>query len=84
MFSNAYFVELMEIEWTELDWNGPRQFVDPTNQLMMLPTDISLMQDSKFKSIVAMYASDKNTFFDDFAAAFGKLLELGVNFQPAE
>eukprot|EP00276_Gloeochaete_wittrockiana_P020759 CAMPEP_0184340834 /NCGR_PEP_ID=MMETSP1089-20130417/9486_1 /TAXON_ID=38269 ORGANISM="Gloeochaete wittrockiana, Strain SAG46.84" /NCGR_SAMPLE_ID=MMETSP1089 /ASSEMBLY_ACC=CAM_ASM_000445 /LENGTH=303 /DNA_ID=CAMNT_0026668839 /DNA_START=61 /DNA_END=972 /DNA_ORIENTATION=+ len=79
-FSNSYFIELMTIKWTEQKWSGPLQYEDPTGQLMMLPTDMSLVWDKKFKDIVAQYAKDEKAFFKDFASAFGKLLELGVKF----
>jgi catalase (peroxidase I) len=53
-----------------------------SGSLMMLPADLALIQDSKFKKIVEEYAEDKDVFFKDFAKAFGKLLELGVR-RPA-
>lgn len=55
----------------------PNSFTDPSGSLMMLPTDLALIQDPKFKPIVEEYAKDKAVFFKDFAAAFGKLMELG-------
>jgi cytochrome c peroxidase len=45
---------------------------------MMLPTDIALIQDTHFRSWVEKYAVDQQLFFDDFAAAFGKMLDNGV------
>ena len=45
---------------------------------MMLPADMAFLSDPEFKKIVKEYASNKQAFFNDFAAAFGKLLELGV------
>lgn len=45
---------------------------------MMLPADMAFRTDPEFRKIVEEYANDKETFFNDFAAAFGKLLELGV------
>lgn len=47
---------------------------------MMLPTDIALIKDAKFKRYVDAYAADEKVFFHDFAAAFQKMMELGVNF----
>ena len=49
---------------------------------MMLPTDMALIWDSKFKPIVEEYAKDKESFYRDFSAAFSKLLELGVHVHP--
>ncbi|KIV78840.1 hypothetical protein PV11_06449 [Exophiala sideris] len=68
--------------------NGMEQFVyvdedlEPEEQeeetLMMLPTDIALLEDPSFRVWVDRYAEDKNLFFRDFAAVFAKLLELGI------
>jgi len=45
---------------------------------MMLPTDLSLVQDAKMRPIVEEYAKNENKFFEDFAKAWIKLQELGV------
>ena len=37
-FDNEYFKNLLELEWTIRDWDGPKQFQDPSGKLMMLPT----------------------------------------------
>lgn len=46
-----------------------------------------MIWDKKFKPYVQEYAKSEEKFFSDFAAAFTKLLELGVPFdnpgQPA-
>jgi cytochrome c peroxidase len=47
---------------------------------MMLPTDIALIKDKEFKKYAEKYARDSDAFFNDFSAAFVKLLELGVPF----
>eukprot|EP00884_Botryococcus_braunii_P006619 jgi/Botrbrau1/15959/Bobra.0340s0007.1 len=77
-FSNLYFVELVNNKWKKKSWKGPLQYEDPTGTLMMLPTDMELIWDRKFKPYTAEYAKDSDKFFKDFAAAFGKLLDLGV------
>jgi cytochrome c peroxidase len=64
-------------------WEGPDQYEDKTGQLMMLPSDLALIQDPKFRKYVELYAKDEDIFFKDFAKAFSKLLELGVPFQSA-
>eukprot|EP00298_Acanthocystis_sp_HF-20_P004093 c14430_g1_i2.p1 GENE.c14430_g1_i2~~c14430_g1_i2.p1 ORF type:complete len:337 (+),score=158.49 c14430_g1_i2:53-1063(+) len=79
-FSNLYFKELVENTWTRKKWSGPCQFEDPTGNLMMLPTDLCLLDDPKFRKYVDLYAKDEAAFFRDFASAFSKLLELGVKF----
>ena len=42
------------------------------------PTDIALIVDPKFKKWVEIYARDKEKFYADFANAFAKLVELGI------
>ena len=77
-FSNLYFQELTGNAWRKKRWSGPLQYEDKSGQLMMLPTDMALVWDKRFKPHVAAYAADEELFFRDFAAAFGKLLALGV------
>lgn len=85
-FSNEYFRLLLEERWSPKmthngkPWTGPDQFEDSTGKLMMLPSDMILVQDPEFKKIVEIYAKDEDAFFKDFASAFSKLLELGVPF----
>lgn len=85
-FSNEYYRLLLEEKWTEKKthegkkWTGPLQFETQNGTLMMLPADLWLTEDPEFKKYVQLYAKDEEVFFRDFAAAFGKLLELGVKF----
>ncbi|KAI5205829.1 cytochrome c peroxidase-like protein [Aureobasidium subglaciale] len=82
-FNNTYFKIMTEYEWKEktLD-NGVKQFVymdeDLDEELAMLPTDLALVKDESFGPWVEKYAKDKELFFEHFAKAFGKLLELGI------
>lgn len=46
---------------------------------MMLPSDIALIEDPKFKKWVDVYAQDSDRFFGDFSDSFSKLMELGCN-----
>lgn len=48
---------------------------------MMLPADMALVQDKKFKEWVQKYAADNDLFFRDFSAVVVKLFELGVPFK---
>jgi cytochrome c peroxidase len=48
--------------------------------LMMLPSDMALVEDPAMLAHVKRYASSPEAFAKDFAAAFSKLLELGVQF----
>eukprot|EP00879_Flechtneria_rotunda_P006070 GHRR01006383.1.p1 GENE.GHRR01006383.1~~GHRR01006383.1.p1 ORF type:complete len:326 (+),score=106.95 GHRR01006383.1:365-1342(+) len=82
-FSNLYFQELVNNKWRKKRWDGPLQYEDKSGELMMLPADMALLWDKKFKQYVDLYAKDADAFSQDFAAAFSKLLELGVPFSPA-
>ncbi|KAI9202721.1 heme peroxidase [Polychytrium aggregatum] len=79
-FTNQYFVLLSTVQWTRKQWDGLEQYQDPEDRFMMLPTDMALIHDPQFAVFVRMYADDQALFFRDFAAAYGKLLELGVPF----
>ncbi|KAI9206756.1 heme peroxidase [Polychytrium aggregatum] len=80
-FSNDYFKLLLSERWIDRKWDGPKQLADKkTGSLMMLPTDISLIKDRVFYKFVQLYAKDQDKFFEDFAAVFQKLEELGVPF----
>eukprot|EP00587_Corethron_hystrix_P006390 CAMPEP_0113312152 /NCGR_PEP_ID=MMETSP0010_2-20120614/9093_1 /TAXON_ID=216773 ORGANISM="Corethron hystrix, Strain 308" /NCGR_SAMPLE_ID=MMETSP0010_2 /ASSEMBLY_ACC=CAM_ASM_000155 /LENGTH=344 /DNA_ID=CAMNT_0000167913 /DNA_START=68 /DNA_END=1103 /DNA_ORIENTATION=+ /assembly_acc=CAM_ASM_000155 len=88
-FSNEYFRLLIEEKWypkkthaNGRPWKGPDQFEDETGELMMLPADLALVQDLKFKKIVEKFAKDEDLFFREYAKAFSTLLELGVPFSP--
>lgn len=74
VFSNLYFVLLKNLKWTPNPKAGKFQYQDPSGKLMMLPSDIVLIEDPKFKIYVDEYAKDQNLFFKDFAQAFSTLL----------
>jgi len=80
-FSNMYFKELLDNTWTLKKWNGPDQFEDPTGELMMLPGDMAIIWDKKFREWAVKYRDDEELFFKHFAAAWTKLTENGVKFQ---
>lgn len=73
----------MSERWVAKKWAGPFQYVDnKTSSLMMLPSDLALINDKSFRKYVDLYAKDQSLFFKDFAATFQKLEELGVPFKP--
>lgn len=79
-FNNAYYTLLSNLNWVPKEWDGPYQYVDaPTGRLMMLPTDLVLLQDKSFAKYVKEYASNPKKFDYDFTVAFQKLEELGTN-----
>ncbi|RUP36227.1 hypothetical protein BC936DRAFT_138476 [Jimgerdemannia flammicorona] len=51
---------------------------------MMLPADMAFVADKQFKKVVDIYAKDEKKFFDDFSAAFSKLIHLGVPYKGDE
>lgn len=81
VLTNDYFKLLLDEKWQWKKWNGPKQYEDKkTKSLMMLPADMSLVEDKKFREWVKKYAADNDLFFKDFSAAIVKLFELGVPF----
>jgi cytochrome c peroxidase len=78
-FTNDFFTLLLNEKWVWKKWNGPKQYIDKkTGSLMMLPSDMALIQDKKFKEWVVEYSANSDLFFHDFSKAFSRLLELGV------
>jgi len=78
-FDNAFFKNLIFMEWRPRKWEGPLQFEDvDTGDLMMLPTDMALKTDPQFRVFAELYAKDEPKFFNDFSFAFAKLLALGA------
>ncbi|KAF0720662.1 hypothetical protein AaE_010287 [Aphanomyces astaci] len=80
-FSNEYYRELLENKWTLKKWKGPQQYTDPTGELMMLPADLAFIWDPEFKKYVELYAKDEDLWHKDFAKAFQKLTENGVDIE---
>jgi len=83
-FSNSYFKHLAgdeTYEESKVESTGNPQLKNADGSLMMLIADMALKTDPTFKAVVDEYAADQDVFFRDFAAAFKKLLELGVKFE---
>mmetsp|Transcript_44955 Transcript_44955/g.67666 ORF Transcript_44955/g.67666 Transcript_44955/m.67666 type:complete len:174 (-) Transcript_44955:199-720(-) len=79
-FNNAYFTILSNLKWVPKTWDGPYQYVNQgAETLMMLPTDLVLLEDKKFLKWVNVYAKDEAKFLKDFSDAFHKLEELGTS-----
>jgi len=78
MVTNHFFVELLNNKWQKKKWSGPEQFEDAaTKELMMLPADLALLDDPKFKSIAVEFSKDEDLFLKECREAFSKLLGLG-------
>lgn len=81
-FSNLYFTELLGRKWQVRDWKGPLQYENADGgELMMLPTDVCLLEDPSFRKWVDIYAADEERFAKDFSDVFCRLTELGVPFE---
>ena len=90
-FSNEYFEELFENEWTEkkITESGKIQFTDggdeaaskgvcaKEDELMMLPTDMVMIRDPEFRKWSEIYHEQNDIFLKDFAIVYKKLTELG-------
>jgi cytochrome c peroxidase len=79
LFNNSYFVLLKGLKWEPNPDAKKFQYKDPSGNLMMLPSDIALIEDADFKKYVDVYAKSQKVFFEDFAAAFEKLETLGTS-----
>jgi catalase (peroxidase I) len=78
-FDNQYFKNLLDLKWTATKTvAGNLQYADESGELMMLPTDLALVQDDKFRPWVELYARDEPKFFSDFAQDFARLMSLGA------
>lgn len=79
--TNDYFKLLLSEKWVQKKWDGPKQYEDQkSSSLMMLPTDMSLVQDKSFRPHVERYADSNEEFFADFSTVVTRLFELGVPF----
>ena len=82
-FSNEYYRLMIEEKWTPKTthkggkWSGPPQFENKDGNLMMLSTDLALVEDAKFKVWAEKYSKDEDLFFKDFATYYQQLNELG-------
>jgi len=79
-FNNIYFRILNNLVFNPVEMpSGKVQYGLKQSKLMMLPSDIVLIEDPVFAAYVKGYAEDQDLFFGDFARAFSKLLELGTD-----
>jgi catalase (peroxidase I) len=81
LFANTYYKFLTEKTWIPRDWKGPLQYRDAHDKdvfVMMLPTDIALLEDTVYRPWVYTYAQNEQLWKSDFGLAFSKLLHLGM------
>ena len=79
LLNNNFFTLLLNVPWHRKVWDGPEQYEDPSGKLMMLPSDMVLVDDPKFRKFVEIYAADEAIFRKDFAKATSKLFALGTS-----
>lgn len=84
VLTNDYFKFLTDRKWHWKKWDGPKQYVNEDESIMMLPADMALVADKKFKEWVIKYAKDGDKFFGDFRNVIVKLFELGVPFAESK
>ena len=78
---NAYFKNLVDMKWKKTKQeNGLEVWItDAQPGIIMLPTDMALLEDESMVGWVEIYAKDEQRWRQDFAAAFNRLQELGVD-----
>jgi len=88
-FTSDFFRLLSTEHWRPRRWDGPLQYENVrlgavgrqvSGGLMMLPSDMALLERNETRQWVERYAADELLWFDDFSAAYSKLLKLGVKF----
>lgn len=66
IFTNDFYWNLLKEDWKyEKNAAGNMQY-DSKKGIMMLPTDYALIQDQKYPVYVKKYASDQDTWLEDF------------------
>merc|ERR1719361_146332 len=84
LWSNEYFIQLLNDNYTL--WMGPGghyQWENDDNGLLMLTTDLALVEDDDYLEIVQTFADDIEALNVAFAASWQKLVESGNQTQWA-
>ncbi|VYS61999.1 unnamed protein product [Arabidopsis thaliana] len=72
-------------EWLKFDNSYFKEIKEKRDEdLLVLPTDAAIFEDSSFKVYAEKYAADQDAFFKDYAVAHAKLSNLGAEFNPPE
>ena len=79
VFDNSYFTDLLEKTYRPetVEATGCPQHRSDKGTIMLI-SDLALLEDAAFKSVVEEYAADQSRFFADFVSAWTRLQENGV------
>ena len=82
VFDNSYFITLIRYAWMPTPGRTGctifKPAEDSSSPIIMLPSDVALLQDLEMKRWVETYAESQDTFFTDFTDAFVRLQELSI------
>jgi len=79
VFDNSYFTDLLEKTYRPetVEATGCPQHRSDKGTIMLI-SDLALLEDAAFKSVVQEYAADESRFFADFVSAWTRHQENGV------
>ncbi|KAG5575589.1 hypothetical protein H5410_055723 [Solanum commersonii] len=73
------------VQWLKFDNSYFKDIKEQRDEdLLVLPTDAVLFEDSSFKEYAEKYAVNQDVFFKDYTEAHAKLSNLGAKFDPLE
>ncbi|KAH0713588.1 hypothetical protein KY289_009547 [Solanum tuberosum] len=73
------------VQWLKFDNSYFKDIKEQRDEdLLVLPTDAVLFEDSSFKEYAEKYAVNQDVFFKDYAESHAKLSNLGAKFDPPE
>lgn len=73
VLKNDFYKLLMEEKWDWKDWARTRQYEDvKSRSLMMLPSEIALINDQVLGQYVPKYANGGDLFFNERAVGEGR------------
>jgi len=82
LFSNEYFRFLTELDYEEGDIPGQFETTKDGNKYIMLHGDYVLLNDTSFSHWLFEYANDEELLFQDFKAAWEKLMNRDMGLRP--
>jgi len=82
LFSNEYFRFITELDYEEGDIPGQFETTKDGNKYIMLHGDYVLLNDTSFSHWLFEYANDEELLFQDFKAAWEKLMNRDMGLRP--